>query len=514
MIVLSRLFGFLRYRTLAGYFTKEELDIFFASFRIPDIVFEILITGALTSSFIPIFIKYQKDKEELNNNISSIINIITLILFVFILALVIFAGSIIPLITPGFSHEKITQIVYFSRILLVGQLPFLVFANILTGIGQANKIFIISAVAPLVYNLVIIAATISFSNSFFLLAPIIGVVFGASLLFAFQLPLYFSSEFIYKPVMKITKGLKEFFSLVVPRVITVIAAQIDATVDLTLTTLLTAGSYTIFYLAQHLQLLPVSVIGIAFGQAALPYLSEVYQQKNLDEFKKIITESILSTLFLTVPIMTFFIFARTPLVRLFFGGQKFDWYATNQTALTLSYFSLSIPAHSLYYFLTRCFYAFLDSRTPFVISIISIFLNVLLSLFFIFVLKLPVWALAVSFSISISLNVILLLLILARKIHGLEHRLILVESSKILVATFISSFFVYYFMKMLDGLVFDTTRTINVFLLLATGTTTYLFLYIFLSWVFGVKEVALLTKFLSKAKEYRKRVVEIYTEVE
>lgn len=81
MIICSRFFGFFRYRILVGYFTKEELDIFFAAFRIPDLIFEVLITGALTSAFIPIFIKYQKDKKELYANISSIINVISVALY-------------------------------------------------------------------------------------------------------------------------------------------------------------------------------------------------------------------------------------------------------------------------------------------------------------------------------------------------------------------------------------------------------------------------------------------------
>ena len=130
---------------------------------------------------------------------------------------------------------------------------------------------------------------------------------------------------------------------------TVLVHQVDATIDLTLTSLLGAGSYTVFYLAQHLQLLPVSVIGMAYGQASLPYLSELFQEKKIDQFKKIVADSILSLFFLTIPIASFFIFARTPLVRLFFGGQKFDWAATVQTAVALSYFALSLPVHSIYY---------------------------------------------------------------------------------------------------------------------------------------------------------------------
>ncbi|MEX1052263.1 MAG: lipid II flippase MurJ, partial [Patescibacteria group bacterium] len=352
MILISRLFGFLRYRILAGYFDKSELDIFFAAFRIPDFIFEILITGAVSSAFIPIFIKYQKDQKSLNINISSIINIISLVFFGIVIILYLLADSLIPLMTPGFSPEKIQIITRYSKMLLLGQLPFMIFASFLTGLGHANKIFLVSAIAPIAYNLSIIIATVLFAGKFHLMAPIIGVIFGSFLLFITQIPLMFNSGFIYYPVLKITKGLKEFFGMIVPRVVTVLTAQIDATIDLLLTSVLGAGSYTVFYLAQHLQLLPVSILGISFGQAALPYLSEIYRDKKYEEFKQMIVNSILGIFFLTIPITAFFIFARTPLVRLFFGGNKFDWDATVLTAITLSYFALSIPFHSIYYFIT------------------------------------------------------------------------------------------------------------------------------------------------------------------
>ena len=115
MIVISRLFGFFRYRTLSGLFTKEELDIFFASFRLPDLVFEILITGALTSTIIPIFIKYQGNKEELNVNISSIINLILVVMGGLIVILYLSMGIIVPLITPGFDSQKIEAVILYSQ---------------------------------------------------------------------------------------------------------------------------------------------------------------------------------------------------------------------------------------------------------------------------------------------------------------------------------------------------------------------------------------------------------------
>lgn len=514
MIAVSRLFGFLRYRTLAGLFTKEELDIFLASFRIPDLIFEILITGALTSTIIPIFIKYQNQKEELNVNISSIINLILIIMTGLIIVLFLSMGLIVPVITPGFDKQKIDAIILYSRLLLVGQLPFLIIGNFLTGISQANKMFFLPALAPILYNLAIIAGALFLASNFYLLAPIVGVIVGACLFVAVQLPILLGSNFSYSLILKKTAGMIEFFRIVVPRGLTVIFAQIDATIDLILTTLLGAGSYTIFYFAQHLQLLPVSVIGVAFGQASLPYLTEVFQAKKLEEFKKIIVDSVLNLFFFTIPIMSFFIFARTPLVRLFFGGQKFDWDATVATAVTLSFFSLSLPFHTIYYFITRCFYAFLDTKTPFFISVITIGINTILSIVFVIVLKLPVWWLAASFSITIVLNVVVLFLLLAKKIDGLDFKLLIVESVKMMASTLVSSVIVYYSMKFMDGLIFDTSYTINVFLLLLTGWMMFLFLYLFLSWLINVREIYLVGKLLLKAREYQKKIVEFYTSYE
>lgn len=514
MIIISRIFGFFRYRALAGLFTKEELDIFLASFRIPDLVFEVLITGTLTSSFIPIFIKYQKNKEQLKENISSIINLIFVLMAGFIFILLLMMDWIVPLITPGFDKQKIDMIIYFSRLFLLGQLPFLIAGNFLTGIGQANKTFFLPALAPIFYNVAIIVAAIFLFSSFNLMAPVIGVIVGSILFFIIQLPLLLNSDFKYKLIIKKTAGLIEFFRVVVPRAFTVIVAQLDATIDLVLTTLLGAGSYTVFYFAQHLQLLPVSVIGMAFGQASLPYLTEVYQEKKYVEFKKIIIDSILNVFFLTIPIMSFFVFARTPLVRIFFGGEKFDWPATVQTAITLSYFSLSLPFHSIYYFLTRCFYAFLDTKTPFLIGVFSILFNTFLSIFLVVVLKMPVWALAGAFSVAISINTLLLFIFLIKKIQGFDLKFLILETAKIFAITFFSSVTVYYLMKLLDGLIFDTSYTINVFLLLLTGGIIYSFLYLFLAWIFDVKEFYLVGRILLRVREYKRKIVEIYTSYE
>lgn len=511
MLIVARIFGFIRYRVLTGYFSTSELDLFFAAFRIPDIVFEILITGALTTSFIPFYIKYNKNKEAQSVNISSIINIIMILLLAAIALLSILLPHIMFIIAPGFDEEKTKTIAFFSQLLLIGQLPFLVIGNFLTGISQARKIFFLPAIAPIIYNLAIITMTLLFYHSLYLLAPVLGVVVGAFLFLLIQIPTLITGDFQFRFVIQKSRALWDFFRVAAPRIFTVMVSQIDATVDLTLATLLGAGSFTIFYLAQHLQLLPVSVIGMAFGQASLPYLTELYQEKNINQFKRIVVDSILNLFYLSIPIMSFLIFARTPIVRLFFGGQQFDWQATNLTAVTLSYFAISLPFHAIYYFLTRCFYALFDSKTPFFISLATVAINAVLSILLTTYFKFPVWSLAAAFSTAIIINVIVLLFVLYKRLNGYDISSLIYETIKICLATLISSIAIYYLQKLLDGLIFDTTRTINVFLLLAGTGIAYFMLYLFLTWLLNVKEMYLLSKMVLKVKEYQKRILEIYS---
>lgn len=514
MMLVARAFGFMRYRVLTGVFTAQELDIFFAAFRIPDLIFEILITGALTTTFIPFFIKFKNDDEKLSSHISSIINIVFIAIALFIAILYLLLPFITPWILPGFDMNKNKQIMDFSRMLLLGQLPFLVIGNFLTGIAQARRIFILPALAPVVYNLAIIIMTILFYPTMHLAAPLLGVMLGAVLFCVVQLPVLRYTNFTYKAVLYKTKEAYSFMRMAIPRVLTSIVSQIDATIDLTLTTMVGAGSYTMFYFAQHLQLLPISLIGIAFGQASLPYLTELYQQGKIKEFRRVVLESLLNLLYLTLPIMIFLIVARTPIVRIFYGGDKFDWEATVTTAKTLSFFALSLPFHSVYYFLTRCFYAFFDTKTPFYVSVFTIIINALTSVYFIMFLHLPVWSLAVSFSVSMNVNVVIMLFLLIKKLHGFEWKLFLSEIAKMVMAVIISGSLSFFLQRLLDGIIFDTTRTINVVLLLLTNGIFFIATYMLMTWLVGVKEMYLLTRMILKIKEYQRRIVEIYSGIQ
>lgn len=514
MLMLARVFGLVRYRVFNSFFSKEELEIFFAAFRIPDFLFELLITGALTTSFIPFFLKYHDDPRKQNAIISSVINLICITLAVLMVILVIFMPAVVRVTVLGFDEESLSKVVYLSRIFLIAQLPFLVLGNIATGLSQAYKRFLIPSFAPVMYNIGIIIMTIILAPKYHLDGVAIGVIVGAVLFFLVQVPQILQLSFRYQPIISHLKEIKQFLKTITPRLFTVLAAQIEVTIDQTLSTLVSSGAYTIFYYAQHLQLLPVSIIGMAFGQASLPYLSEIYQKNQIAELKKIVVDSLCNLLFVTAPIMAFFIVARTPIVRLIYGGQRFDWAGTVSTAETMSYFALSIPLHSCYYFLTRCYYATLDTKTPFAVSIGAIGLNTVLSYIAVAVLQLPVWSLGITFSIAITLQVTLLLVLFHLRMKGLELMTLAKEVTKIVMAAILGVAVMYPSQRILDGLIFDTTRTINlVFLLISTGSILVIS-YIFACWALNARGLSFVWQALLSVRKTKNRVADTFINVD
>ncbi|OGK19739.1 murein biosynthesis integral membrane protein MurJ [Candidatus Roizmanbacteria bacterium RIFCSPHIGHO2_02_FULL_40_13b] len=511
MTLLSSIFGFVRLHTLASFYTKEQLGLFFAAFRIPDFVFEILITGALSSAFIPLFVKYKQDDLKLSENISSIINFVLVAMIFFVIIIIFSTPLLTPIVTPGFDREKTMLVISFTQILLVCQLPLLVIGNILSGISQASKIFVITAIAPVVYNLGIIFGTIFLSSSLGIYAPVVGVIIGSILFLATQIPIVFFVSFKYQIRAFRKSALHEFVHLFTPRMLSVLTTQIDLFVDLALASLFGPAGVTIFVFAQRLQFFPVSFFGMSFGQASLPYLSDLYKENKLEEIRKIFINSILQLLFLSIPVSFFFIFARTPIVRFFVGGQKFDWEGTVKTARVLSYFAVSIPFHTLFYFVTRAFYATHNTKIPFFVNFSSSIINTVLSILLIVYLKLPVWYLGMSFSITMILNISVLLFLFRREIGGFELKKLLLNTSKIYFIAAISAAVSFPAMKLIDGLILDTSRTINLFLLLIIIGTTYTGVYLFLSWLFTIEEIYLLGNLLIKIRDIKRILVEMWT---
>ncbi|MEK7577307.1 MAG: murein biosynthesis integral membrane protein MurJ [Patescibacteria group bacterium] len=516
MVFLSRVLGLVRDRLLSSYFGPEELGVYFAAFRIPNALFELLVMGALTSAFIPVYSRYIAKDDEKNAQIlaSSLINL-SLVVF-FFLAIPVFFGAewVSRFMAPGFSLDQIRQMSAYTRFMILFQVGPLLVGNVFTGILQSHNLFLIPAAAPVLYNIGIIIGIILFSHTYGLWGAIIGVAIGALLFALIQIPLLIKVGYKHGFSVNVKHaGVREVGRLMGPRTFGLAISQIDTTIDLMMASLLGARMVTIFNFAQHLQQLPVGLFGTTIAQAALPSLSKVSATEDKDAFMRMIVNAIHQILFLVLPVSVLFIVLRIPVVRLVFGASQFDWAATVATGMTLSAFSISLFAQAIVQVLARAFYALYDSKTPVMIGIASVLVNSLLSILFVMYYKWPVWSLGVSASVASIVNALLLLYYLNRHVKGFISKMLLVPSLKMVLAALVTGVALYIPIKLLDQLVFDTTRTFG--LLLLTGLTAFVGFstYVFLSWVMGVEQVQSLLRLVRRVGNVRGMFLEPVQEV-
>lgn len=416
MIVASRVLGLVRQRVLAQFFEPADLSLFFAAFRLPDTIFEILIFGTISSAFIPVFTKaLKKDENSAWQTAGIVANIGLLIFAVLAILAAIFANSIYAILTPGFDEIQRAQIVEIARILFAAQ-AFFVVSFVLTGVLESLRRFLVPALAPLLYNLGIILGTILLVPRFGLLAPAIGVFIGAASHFLIQLPLARKLGFRFTTAIRTTKEVKEIGRLALPRIIELSFMQVSKSAELFLSTLISTASYTYFLFGNTLQLLPVGLFGISIAKAALPTLSR--QADSPNKYSKTLKSSLSQIIFLTIPVATILIVLRIPIVRLVYGTELFGWDATVQTGLVLSAFAIGVVFEAASALLARGFYALSETKTPVIVSITSIILITVLSFTFILGYSLEVWGLALAFSMGAAFQATTLFYLLNKRLEG------------------------------------------------------------------------------------------------
>jgi putative peptidoglycan lipid II flippase len=512
MVIGSGLLGLIRLRILNSLFTPEETGIFFAAFRIPNMLFELLVMGSLSAAFIPVFTKYlhKSGSGDATRIASSIITLTVVALAALTIPLFIFAEAVSDFFAPGYSSAEIAVMARYTRMMLVFQVMPLVVGNFFTGILQSYRMYLVPALAPILYNIGMIAGVIFFSRTMGISSAPLGVGIGAFLFFLIQLPFIYYLKHNLKPVWDSHHpGVREIFKLMLPRMLGLGVSQIDTTIDLMLATLLGPKMVTVFYLAQSLQQLPVRLFGTTVSQASLPILSSATAEDNMDKFRTSLLSAYTLMLFFVVPATVFFLVLRMPLVRLVYGAAKFDWEATVLTAMTVSVFSLSLPFQSVSQVFTRGFYALYDTKTPLIIAVLSISINSLLSIILIKYYSLPIYALGISASVAGTVQATSLGWCLYRKVHGFSLEELLIKPLKIAGVSFISGVIMFIPYKLFDQLLFDTTRVLGLILLTVLVSVLGFVSYAFLSWVFDISEVATLVALWNRIKKIKSFLVEL-----
>lgn len=448
MIVASRALGLIRQRVLANYFAPSDLSLFFAAFRLPDTIFEVLVFGTFSSAFIPVFTKALREGKSKAWKIAG--RVVTIGLLIFGVAAIVFgiwAPQIYSVIAPGFSDSETLQIANLARILFAAQ-GFFVISYVLTGVLESLRRFLIPALAPLFYNVGIILGTIFLSPYLGLMGPAVGVVIGAFAHLLIQYPLSRRLGFRFIFDVKPDAGVKEIGTLAVPRVIDLAFDQIGKTTELFLASLISQASYAYYTFANTLQLLPVTIFGTSLAKAVLPLLSRA--DGDYREFRRILKIAVFQSIFFTLPLTATLIVLRIPIVRLVYGTKIFDWEATVQTGMVLSVFAIGIVTQTLMSILARAFFALHDTKTPVKISFIGLALLVTGDFLLVRGFGYPVWALAASFTLSTFVEAIILLILIDRRIGAILDTAFFIHIVKIIGGAFASGFSMYFLLKIFD----------------------------------------------------------------
>jgi len=479
--LVSRFLGLVRDRLLAGHFgAGRELDIYFAAFRIPDFVYSILIIGGIAAAFLPVFAEYFKKgsndedwPEKALNLPNNVLNSLLFALIIICGVLVIFTPAIIKFIIPGFSPENKALTITLTRIMFISPVIFGV-SSVFSSILHYFNRFLSFSLAPILYNLGIIFGILFLVPHFGIFGLVYGVILGALLHLLVQIPAAKISGYHYKWFFDFkSKGIKKIFRLMLPITIGTAAYQINLIVVTAIASTLLAGSITVFTFSNNLHYFPIGLIGISFAVSSFPTLSRIWANREKEKFLNSFSSAFRQIIFLVVPISLLIFLLRSQIVRIVLGTGKFSWSDTRLTAAALGIFCLGILGESIIPILSKAFFALHDTKTPVLISVFSIIINIAFSFsfvsflanknffsdFFIDFLKLKgignisVIGLPLALSFSAIIQAVLLLIFLRKKIGELRIKEISLSLARIIIASGAMFFFAYLSRQFLADLV-------------------------------------------------------------
>jgi len=482
--LISGFLGLLRDRLLAGTFgAGQMLDIYYASFKIPDFLYIISLSIASVTVLIPFFLERISTHQEKGRKFFDNIFSIFLLAMIFLTAIVFFVIPYLSdIVAPGFSLAAKNQFVILTRILLLS--PFLLgLSNLLSSIVQSFNRFFVYALSPLLYNIGIILGIIFLFPRLGMAGIALGVVLGALLHVSIQIPTIIKLNFVPKFNFKLNfpeawRVIK--FSL--PRTFGLGLNQIVLIFITAMASLFSAGSIAVFNLSYNIQSVPLAIIGISYSVAAFPTLARLFVNNQRKKFLEQVIVAMRQIIFWSIPVSILIIVLRAQIVRVIFGYGKFGWRDTRLTTAGLALFAISLVAQALIFLFVRAFYAAGKTYKPVIVNFVSsvfiiggIFLSINLKGVFNFlkiilemflrvkgVVGTDMLILPLVFSIGTVLNAILLIFFFQREFGAIWNFL-----KKTLLQVFVASLFmgaVTYFSLNIFDKIFNIRTFIGIFL--------------------------------------------------
>ena len=390
---LSQIFGLVRDRLLASYLgVGPSLDLYYAAFKIPDFLYVSVATLAAITVMLPyLSSRYGSGDEDSVKKTKIFFNQVFTVLFGFlgILSLVLFI--VMPLlahaIAPGFSGSEYVKLVMMSRVMLLQ--PIIVgLSNLFSSVTQMFRKFFVAALSPVMYNLGIIIGVIFFLPLFGTMGLAYGVVLGAVLHLAIQIPILGFHGFIPRFVRNISwSDIKSVVLVSVPRTIGLSVSSFTAVILTSLASTLATGSIAIFNLTNNMLNIPIGIIGISYSVASFPTLVKLFQSNERAKFADHIVEATRKIILLAAPITVLFIVLRAQIIRVILGAHSFSWNDTRIAAACLALFVIGMVCEALVYLLVRGYYAIGNTKTPLLWNFIGEIFTIVLAIVFVWMFR-------------------------------------------------------------------------------------------------------------------------------
>lgn len=427
--LLASILGLIRDRILnSTYYDTYPtgIDAYTVAFTVPDFMYFILVSGALSVTFIPIFNQRlvggnKKSAWELSTSILNFMALLTLIASILI---IIFAEYLVKYVVgPGLDEAATGLAVSMMRVIAINPFLFAI-STVVASMQQAVGRFTFFALAPTIYNIGIIIGSVYFINGINIfgwqvfdggiMGVALGVVLGSAMqLIVSSIGLYgLGFDYRFKIYFK-NKGFREVLRLLPPRSLDQGIDYVNGIVETNLASRMAAGSVRAFQQVSALVMVPVNLIGVAISTAAYPNMTERLAQGRSDLYKQELQSVIRVIIWLSLPVVVVTYFARGYLVNFIKNG------GDTVMAGILGVLAIAIIFRSIYHIAARSFYAHQDTRTPLYVSIFTIALNIALATYFTLELKLGVFGLATATAIVSFVEIFVLFVIMSKRLPGL-----------------------------------------------------------------------------------------------
>jgi len=385
--LISRILGYVRDILIAIFLgTSLFADAFFVAFRLPNTFRRLFAEGTFNAAFIPSYAgQLAKNKVEADNFAKNVFNLLFIILLFLVLLAEIFMPQLIFLIAPGFykDPDKLKLAVDLSRITF----PFLFFiclASFFGAILNSYNKFAAAAAAPIILNIILIGSL--FFSKWINISDVLILSYAVSLAGFLQLiVLFFFVRKNFKPILsvkiKMDEQIKLFFRKLLPSIFSSGVTQINILVG-TIIASFQAGAVSYLYYADRVYQMNLAVAGIAVGTVMLPELSKHVKNNNSEQIANLQNRALELCLFLSIPAAVALVLASEEIITSLFGYGSFDNESVTNTAIALTFFAIGVPAFSILKIFSNYFFARDDTKTPFYLSVVSVILNVLISVSF------------------------------------------------------------------------------------------------------------------------------------